>query len=461
VKKTACVILAAGEGKRMKSAVPKVLHDLCGRPMLGWVVAAVERLRPEKIVVVAGRHAASIGEAVASQQVSVAVQKKPRGTADALSSARGLLGDFRGTVFVVNGDSPLVSPETARLFLRRHAAERNALSVLSFEASDPSQYGRIVRGAAGEVLAIVEDRDADAVRKEIREVNSGVYAIGPEALRLLDRIRVNRASGEYFLTDIVSAALRQGLKTAAYCMGKEEEFLGVNTARELHRASRLMQKRLIQEWMDRGVRFIDAGSAYIHAGVRIGSGTTIYPNVHIEGGTVIGKGATIFPNVRIVDSAIDAKAVILDSSVIEGSRIRVSASVGPFTHVRPGSDIGADARIGNFVELKKTVVGRGSKASHLSYLGDATIGASVNIGAGTITCNYDGRKKHATVIGSRVFVGSDTQLVAPVKVGRGAYIGAGSTITKDVPPGSLAVSRPEQKNIPGWARKRDRRGRKK
>jgi bifunctional UDP-N-acetylglucosamine pyrophosphorylase/glucosamine-1-phosphate N-acetyltransferase len=448
------VILAAGLGKRMKSKVPKVLHRICGVTMLESVVGTARRVHPEKIVVVAGRHIDAIRESLGSEDLSFAHQREAKGTGHALLCARPALEDFRGTVVVLNGDTPLVDPETIKKFLRLHRRDKNAVSILSFAATDPKDYGRIVRDGSGRVSAIVEEKDADPSQKKICEVNSGVYALHSEAPALLDSIRMNRAKGEYYLTDIVAAAVKSGVKASAYCIGAEEDFMGVNTREELDRASFLMRRRIIKKWSERGVNFLNPDSAFIHAGVTIGRDTTIYPNVHLEGRTKIGRGVTIFPNVRILDGEIGAGVVIKDSTVIEDSKVKDRASVGPFAHLRPGSDVGAEARVGNFVELKKAVLGKASKASHLSYLGDAVIGRGVNIGAGTITCNYDGVKKHTTFLGNGVFVGSDTQLVAPVTIGRGAYIGAGSTITKDVPAGALALSRTEQKNIRGWASRR-------
>lgn len=451
---TACVILAAGLGKRMQSAVPKVMHLICGVTMIESVLSAAGGVRPEKIIVVAGKHIDLIKDALQKSDVAFALQKEAKGTGHALLCARPALGDFHGTVMVLNGDTPLIRHETLKKFYRLHRKAGNALSVLSFDAADPGNYGRVVRDGSGKISAIVEDRDCDVHQREIREVNSGVYAIESDVFHLLDAIRMNRSKGEYYLTDIVSVASKKGLKTAAYCIGAEEEFMGVNTREELHRASMLMRKSIIRKWAGKGVDFLDGGSVLIHGSVLIGRDATIYPNVCLEGNTRIGRGVKIYPNVRIVDSDIGRMAVIKDSTLIEDSKIGEGASVGPFAHVRPGSEVGPGAKIGNFVELKKAVIGKGSKASHLSYLGDARVGKGVNIGAGTITCNYDGVSKHVTVLGDGVFVGSDTQFVAPVSVGRGAYIGAGSTITKDVPPDALALSRTAQKTIPGWAAKR-------
>ena len=450
---TACVILAAGLGKRMNSNLPKVLHKVCGIPMLQSVIDTARKLKNEKIVVVTGEHDDLIKKTLASPYISYARQKEPKGTGHALMCAKQDLRGFQGILIVLNGDTPLVRADTLKKFLKLHLKNKNAVSVLSFQAENPDDYGRIVRDASGQVLSIVEQKDADAMQKKIHEVNSGVYAINHDLLPLLDNIKINRKKGEYYLTDIVAAALEKGLKTSAYCIGAEDEFMGVNTREELYRASMFMKKKLIEKWAGKGVTFLDMDSVFIHAGVTIGKDTTVYPNVYLEGRTKIGRGTTIYPNVRILDSEIGNNVVIKDSTVIEGSTIKNRASVGPFARIRPGSEIGTEARIGNFVELKKAVIGAGAKASHLSYLGDARIGRDVNIGAGTITCNYDGATKHNTIIEDGVFVGSDTQLVAPVKIGKGAYIGAGSTIIKNVPPWALALSRSKQTHSSEWAKK--------
>ena len=450
----ACVILAAGQGKRMHSPVPKVLHTLCGRPMLRHVLDAVDRLRPERKVVVVGKHADAIRAAIGDSEVSYALQQEPRGTGDALRRAVEVLGGFRGTILVLNGDAPLITTDTLRRFLNLSRRNRDALSVLSFLTEVPTSYGRIVRDPSGEALRIVEEKDAAPEQKAIREVNSGVYAMSPGITKLLARIKVNAAKGEYYLTDLFEIAVTQKVPVGVYRVGSEEELVGVNNRIELLGAERIMRDRIIGDLIRRGVNFVDPASVYIHSGVKIGAETLIYPNVHLEGNTRIGRGCTICPNVRITESTIGDRAAIKDATVIEHSTVKRGAQIGPFAHLRPGSSIGSQAKIGNFVEVKKSVIGDRTKASHLSYIGDALVGKDVNIGAGTITCNYDGRRKHATEIKDGVFIGSDSQLVAPVRIGKGAYVGAGSTITDDVPPLSLAIGRGKQKNIEGWVLKR-------
>jgi len=452
--KIAVVILAAGRGERMNSALPKVLHVIFDKSMLQCVLDSAEKLRPSRIIAVVGKNFKEIKKSVKSGNMVFALQKKPNGTGGALSSAKAALKDFKGTILVLNGDVPLVTPETLKKFLSLHRTGGNHISLISFAAANPDSYGRILRDRSGRISAIIEDKDATGEQRKITEVNSGVYAIESGVLSLLKEIPINRAKGEYYLTDIIGIAANKGCKVNAYRIGSEDELMGVNTVSELLKARKIFRRRLAEAWIKKGVAFLDHDSVFISDSVAIGKNSIIYPDVCLEGRTEIGKGCTIYPNVRIIDSVIKDGAVVKDSTVIEGSVVRAKAEVGPFAHIRPGCDIGSEAKIGNFVELKKSVIGDRTKASHLSYLGDASIGKGVNIGAGTITCNYDGKKKSKTTIEDGVFIGSDTQLVAPVRVGRGAYIGAGSTITRCVPAMSLSVSRTEQRNIEGWAKKK-------
>lgn len=447
----AVVILAAGKGKRMKSSTPKVLHKIFSKPMLQYVVDCASKLKPSKIIVVAGKHIKQIKDSISAKNAYFVLQDKPKGTGDALSEALPFLRSFDGTVLVLNGDVPLIGAASLNVFLRMHGKDRNNISVMSFSAADPFSYGRIVRDNAGLFKSIVEEKDASSFEKNINEVNSGVYAIGVQALKLIRNIPVNKLKGECYLTDIVGIAIRTGLKVKAYCIGKEEEMTGVNTISELMRAQKLLQKRIANKWIEKGVVFYDPESTLVYPDAVIGSGSVIYPNVYIEGETEIGKNCIIYPGVHVSNSIIKDNVIIKDATVIESSSVGRGSVLGPFAHLRPGSKIGSKAKIGNFVEVKRSVVGDGTKASHLSYLGDALIGKGVNIGAGVITCNYDGKEKHTTKINDNVFVGSDSQFVAPVEVGKDAYIGAGSTITKNVPSMHLGVSRARQINIKNWA----------
>jgi bifunctional UDP-N-acetylglucosamine pyrophosphorylase/glucosamine-1-phosphate N-acetyltransferase len=368
--KLSCVVLAAGLGTRMKSSLPKVLHEIHGKPMLLYCIDALKRLRPDETIVVVGKEHEEtrrcIGE---SFDVTYAVQKKQKGTAHALLSA---IPFVKGTTLVTNGDTPLVTPGTLGKFLKRHWKHGNVVSLLSFKADDPASYGRIIRDEKGLPLRIVEEKDASSKERNIKEVNSGVYAMEPGAIEFLKSIRLNRRKGEYYLTDILEIAVRKGATAGVYCIGEEEEFLGVNTMHNLARAQEALRTKTVSRMRAKGVHIIDEGSAHIGPSVNIGAGTTIYPNVYLEGNTSIGKNCTIYPNVRVIDSRAGDNVTVKDSSLIENSVIERSAQVGPFTHIRPESRICESARIGNFVEIKKSTIGKGTKAMHLSYLGDAT-----------------------------------------------------------------------------------------
>jgi bifunctional UDP-N-acetylglucosamine pyrophosphorylase/glucosamine-1-phosphate N-acetyltransferase len=454
--RTAVIVLAAGLGTRMRSGIPKVLHNIFDRPMLSYVLDAAGGIKPSRVVIVVNKAMGNIKKALNLPPLfSTAIQKSQDGTAHAFKSALPSMKSFRGTMVIMNGDTPLITSATLRKFINRHKKAQNSVSVLSFNATDPTGYGRIVRGVGkGKAEGIVEERDARGDQKLICEVNSGVYAIETPALDLLGRIKRNAGKKEFYLTDIVGLAIRGGHRAGVYPIGTEDEFVGVNSRDDLCLAHEILRSRAVEALLKKGVSFIDSFSSHISPDARIGRDTLIYPGVFIHGNTVIGKGCTIFPNSRIVGSTLKDGAVIKDSTLVEDSIVGRGAEVGPMAHLRPGSIIGDGARIGNFVEVKKSTIGKETKAMHLSYIGDATVGGRANIGAGTITCNYDGKSKHPTTIGSHVFIGSDTQLVAPVTIGDGAYVGAGSTITRDVEPDSLAVSRTKQKNYPRYKGKR-------
>ena len=454
----AAVILAGGLGTRMKSALPKVLHPVCGKPMISYPLFAALLLKPERTVIVTGQAShEQIIHALSSYKdaLSFALQEKPLGTGHALLTAMEALGAFPGSIIVLNGDFPLITAGTVKKLLQLHRQNKNAVSLGSFIAEDPGPYGRIVRDGSGVPVRIVEKSDLSSAEKDIKEVNSGLYIFEPEAVALLANIERNRAKKEYYLTDILALSRLAGLRTGAYPVAPGQEFAGVNNYRELHFAEARMRRRIISGLSEQGVRFLAPDTVFIDSDVTCAPGALIYPNVHLQGRTSVGKGCIIYPNVRIIDSAVREEASVLDSSVIENSEIGKHAQVGPFAHLRPGSLVKTSAKVGNFVEIKNSTIGEGTKAMHLSYIGDSSVGKSVNIGAGTITCNYDGVNKHRTVIEDGVFIGSDSQLVAPVSVKKGSFVGAGSTITKDVPRGSLAISRAEQKNIEGWAKRRE------
>lgn len=452
--KLSTVILAAGLGTRMKSTTPKVLHKIYGKPIIQYVADSVKPLKAEHTIIVVGPESSGIRNVLEGYPVTFAVQKEAKGTGDALKTAvkkiDGFGSDPDNTLLVLSGDTPLISTATIKNFMKLHRTRKEDVSIISFIAEGPHAYGRIVREGSS-VKAIVENKDANEEQKRIKEVNSGIYLLRSHAVDLLKEIKINKAKGEYYLTDIVDIAVNKGYRVNAHILGNETELTGINTRKDLCMAGLYLRDAIVSEWMDKGVSFLDSSSVFVHPHAKIGLDTVIYPNVFIEGNSVIGNSCVIYPNTRIVNSSIGHNAVIKDSTVIESSIIKNNAQVGPFAHIRPDSVIGSSAKIGNFVEIKKSVIGKGTKASHLSYLGDAEIGENVNIGAGTITCNYDGKKKHKTIIEDNVFIGSDTQLVAPVSVGKGAYVGAGSTITKDVPSMSLGISRAEQRNLEKWA----------
>ena len=446
------VILAAGRGKRMRSDVPKALHEALGRPMLRYVIDAVKTLKPAKIIVVTGSGAEAVRERIDDNRLSFVLQKTLLGTGNALSIAKK--GLKKGTVLVLNGDCPLITAKTLKNLLTKHKRNNHLLSFLSFTDDTMPGYGRVFRDDRGRVTGIVEDKHATPTEKRrFNELNGGVYVMESGALAYLNRIKKNTSSGEYYLTDIVGIVSRAGKSLEAYnCPA--EEIRGVNTREELYEVSDILKKRIISKWMKKGVTFIDPHTAIVHAPVSIGRDTVIYPNTYLEGETSIGKDCIIYPGARIYNGTIGNSVIIKDNTLIEESRVGHKASVGPCAHLRPLSVIGRCAKIGNFVEVKKSNIGDGSKASHLTYIGDADIGSNVNIGAGTITCNYDGKNKLRTVIESGVFIGSDSQLVAPVTIGKNAYIAAGATITKNVPPGALAISRVKQQTLEDWHKRK-------
>ncbi len=455
------VILAAGLGKRMKSRRAKVLHEISGRPIIWHVLNTAKKLKPKQIVVVIGNQAEEVRKALAGEKVRFALQEKQLGTAHAVQQAEKHLGRKEGTLLILNGDLPLITVEVLRSLIEAHSKSRSDLSIVTTQAEHPEGYGRIIRNDHDTIKEIVEERDATSEQKSIQEINCGIYCARPRPfLQALKKIRTNNIQREYYLPDALKIMLSKGDKISALFYRNGEEVLGVNTRKELSNAAKILNRRTIDQWMDSGITIIDPETTYIDDSASIGADTVIYPHVHIEQKTSIGQNCRILPGCHLVDSSIGNESIILNYSVITGSRIGKKARIGPFAHLRPGSVIGDEAKIGNFVEVKKSRVGRGSKASHLSYLGDSEIGSDVNIGAGTITCNYDGKKKYKTVLADRVFVGSDTQFIAPVKVGKGAYIGAGSTITQNVPADSLAISRARQTTIKGWGRKKEKKKKK-
>jgi bifunctional UDP-N-acetylglucosamine pyrophosphorylase / glucosamine-1-phosphate N-acetyltransferase len=443
------LILAAGKGTRMKSGVPKVLHPVAGRPMISYVVDAVRSAGLQDIVIVVGHESEEVTKVIQGPGIRFAFQEPQLGTGHAVASARELFRGFTGDILILCGDIPLLQPGTIEEFVRFHKNNSSRLTVMTTCPDSPVGYGRIIRGEEGRVAAIVEERDAGAEEKAIKEINTGVYAANADILySLIGRLGTDNSQEEYYLTDIVSEAAKESVPVHAFVLSDASEATGINTRSELARVSAIVWNRLREGLMNSGVTLLDPSSVYVDWQVRIGTDTVIHPGVTISGRTEIGKDCVIESGVYIMDSKLGDGVRILQGSRLDRAIVDAGTAVGPMANLRPEAQIGKNARIGNFVEVKKTVVGDGSKASHLTYLGDSQIGTGVNIGCGTITCNYDGRKKHPTIIRDRCFIGSDVQFVAPVEVGEGSVVGAGSTITRNVPPGSLAVSRAKQKNFP-------------
>ena len=452
------IVLAAGVGSRMRSSLPKVLHRVGGRTLLGAVLDAAEALSPSRIVVVLGAGRAAIEASLAGRSVSVATQDPPRGTGDAVRRALPSLGDGDGPILVLSGDTPLLQPETLVALLERWRDGGLDLALLSFRPPEAGDFGRVVRDGRGRVRRIVEARNTSARERRIAEVNAGVYCFSASALRrAAAKLAVDPVSGEYYLTDAVEILIRSGGSVDALPAEDWREAWGVNTRRDLAAAEEIEHRRRLERALDAGATIVDPATTRLGPRVRLGPDAILHPFVCLEGETSVGEGAEVLPFTRIVDSTLAAGAVVGPHCELEGARIGARSRVGPFARLRPGSVLGEDVKVGNFVETKNTVLHDGVKAQHLSYLGDADVGARSNIGAGVITCNYDGAKKHRTEIGEGVFVGSDAQLIAPVTVGPGAYVGAGATITEDVPAGALALSRVAQTNVEGWVEKRKAR----
>ncbi|MFL6247520.1 MAG: bifunctional UDP-N-acetylglucosamine diphosphorylase/glucosamine-1-phosphate N-acetyltransferase GlmU [Thermoanaerobaculia bacterium] len=448
------IILAAGLGTRMKSATIKILHRAAGRPIIDYVLDLACDLCPNPPVMVVGYQREAVQEAVGSR-ARFAVQEQQHGTGHAVLQAAGILepaGVQQKRVLILSGDVPLTRRETLQQLLDEHERSGNALTLLTMKLSDPAMYGRIVRDADGAVTRIVEAKDATEEEKRISEVNAGIYVF--EGAHLFDNLRglsPDNAQKEYYLTDLLQVLRDAGHRVGAVVADDPIEAVGVNSRAELAQVENEIQRRVVTRLMSEGVTFRNPSTVVIDSTVTIGADTVVYPFVTLEGKTRIGEECVIEPGVHLVNVTVGDDVHLKTGTVAEDAIIEDQAAVGPYAHLRPGTQLGVKVKVGNFVETKKAVFGKGAKASHLSYIGDAEVGADVNIGAGTITCNYDGRNKHKTIIEDGAFIGSDSQLVAPVRIGRGAYVGAGSTITKDVPADSLALSRTPQRVVEGWA----------
>lgn len=445
------LILAAGLGTRMRSDLAKVLHKLDGRPLINHVSRVAAALAPEKIYVVIGHQGEDVKTAVLKEldpdQIEFVWQREQLGTGDAVDAGRSYLEDSDSTLLVLSGDVPMIRHQTLAGLIQQHHGHRGkgaACTILTVKLSDPSGYGRIVRDDEGLFKAIVEQKDATDAEREINEINAGIYCFDTRKLfKALARVQNNNAQGEYYLTDVPALLREDGEDVAIFQHSESREIEGVNNRVQLADLERLLNRRTISRLMlDLGVTFIDPGNTYVSERAKIGRDTVIYPGVAIEGDSVIGDGCTIRSGTRISDSSIGHGVTILDNCLIVDSVVEGNCSVGPMAHLRGGAVTREGSRVGNFVEMKKSTLGQGSKASHLTYLGDATIGENSNIGAGTITCNYDGKKKNQTRVGSNVRIGSDTMLVAPLSVGDGAVTAAGSVVIEDVPAGTLVAGVP-------------------
>ncbi|MEU6476020.1 bifunctional UDP-N-acetylglucosamine diphosphorylase/glucosamine-1-phosphate N-acetyltransferase GlmU [Streptomyces sp. NPDC047017] len=459
IRPAAVVVLAAGEGTRMKSATPKVLHELCGRSLVGHVLAASRELEPENLVVVVGhaREKVTAHLAEADPGARTAVQEKQKGTGHAVRTALAELGGaVEGTVIVVCGDTPLLTGGTLRRLAAVHHEDGNAVTVLSAEVPDATGYGRIVReGERGAVTAIVEHKDATEAQRAIREINSGVFAFDGRLLaQALGQVRTDNSQGEEYLTDVLGILRAAGHRVGACVAGDHREIAGINNRVQLAEARRALNERLLTAAMLAGVSVVDPATTWVDVTVTFEQDVTVLPGTQLHGATHLAEGSTVGPNSRLTDTRVGAGARV-DNTVSDGAVVGPEASVGPYAYLRPGTRLGPGSKVGTYVETKNARIGEGTKVPHLSYVGDATIGEYTNIGAASVFVNYDGESKHHTTVGSHCKTGSDNMFVAPVTIGDGAYTAAGSVITKNVPPGSLAVARGQQRNIEGWvARKR-------
>ena len=450
--------MAAGKGTRLKSKHPKVLHEIGGKPILAHVIATAEKVVPARdIFVIIGHEAERVRETVAGMGVNFVVQAEQRGTGHALMVARDALlgaGNKYDQVIVLSGDAPMITAETIRMLSDFHIAQKADMTVLSADLDNPYGYGRVIREGA-RVLAIVEEKSATPQQKKIREINSGFYAFaGPALYEHIDRLSTANAHGEYYLTDMAGVFRRAHKKVVAIKTSDAGEVLGSNTRAEMMMLDARLRLAKCRQLLEQGVTIFFAHTCVIDSDVEVGADTVIEPFVQLLGHTKIGEDCRIRSYSVIRNSVIGERVTVRPGTIMEDSRVGAGAVLGPYTHLRPGSDVGEGAHLGNFVETKKVKLGKGSKANHLSYLGDAEIGEDVNVGAGTITCNYDGVKKHKTVIEDGAFIGSDSTLVAPVTIGRGAYVAAASCITEDVPADALALGRARQSLKEGWARQK-------
>lgn len=446
------LILAAGQGKRIKSDLPKVLHKVCGKEMVNHLIDTLRKGNVEDINVIVGKGAELVKENTKARNVSYSLQEEQLGTGHAVKCARYFLKNKKGTVAIFNGDAPLIKEETIEELFKVHKESANSATILTSILDDASGYGRIIRNE-NEVLKIVEHKDCNEEEIKVREINSGMYCFEIESLvECLDNLSNHNSQGEYYLTDVIGMMKEKNEKVGALVINYEET-LGVNSRVQLAEVEAILRKRINNKHLENGVTIIDPNTTYIGIDVEIGQDTIIYPGNVIEGNTVIGKNCMLYPNSRINNSII-GEDVEIQSSVILESEVGNNTTVGPFAYIRPQSIIGKNVRIGDFVEIKKSTIGNNTKVSHLTYVGDAEVGEGCNFGCGTVTVNYDGKNKNKTIIGNNSFIGCNTNLISPVTVEDNTYIAAGSTITNNVKSGELAVARAKQRNIEGWVDKK-------
>jgi len=447
------LILAAGEGKRMKSKHSKVVHKVCGKPLINWVYSAIEKAGFTETIVVVGHRADQVKECL-GDKCKYVFQEKQLGTGHAVMQAWEILEDKEGLVFVLYGDTPLITSETINEAIKVHKNSGASATVITAVFDDPSGYGRIVKDSNGKIVKIVEHRDASPEERNIREINSGMYCFNiKDLLFALDELNNDNDQGEYYITDTIEILLNKGLRVETYEVKDRREVFGINDRVQLYEVNEIMRRKILEKHMRNGVTIVNPDSVFIDEEVKIGIDTVIYPGTIIEGSSEIGEDCVIGPNCRIVSSIIGNGVNISQSTILESS-IGDETSIGPFAYIRPGTQVGKKVKIGDFVELKNSTIGDKTKIPHLTYIGDATIGRNTNIGCGVITVNYNGKVKNRTVVGNNAFVGCNVNLIAPVEVKDNSYIAAGSTITDDVPEYSLAIARERQVIKDNWVKKK-------
>ncbi len=454
MREVCAVIMAAGQGTRMRSRLAKVLHPLAGQPMISYLVALCQRIGAKRILVVVGYQAERVKAAIAERGngVEFVLQTERRGTADAILQAEAALRGTPGDVLILSGDIPLLTDGLVERLLDAHTQSGAEATAVTARLQDPTGYGRVLRQRNGQFSHIVEEVEATPEQRRVREINAGLYCFrAPSLFGALRRVQPSRVTGELYLPDVLTIIREGGGKVSLFRAPDWAEVLGINTREELAAAYAVLRGRIVRHWMAEGVTVVDPDTVHISPLARIGQDTVLYPNVHLEGRTTIGRDCVIYPGCRLRDSHLGDGVTVLDGTLVLESEVADACTLGPYAHLRPGSRLMRQAQVGNFVEMKQSVLGEGSTAPHLTYVGDATVGARVNLGAGTITCNYDGLAKHQTILEDEAFIGSNTSLVAPVTIGRGAIVAAGSAITQEVPRDALAFGRAQQVNKAGRA----------